>query len=124
MKKIILIVSIALILSACAGAGVRPASYQESLNLNCDPLPNNYQEMIKTHVNRTLIDPTSGIYEFSQPAKAKFNNACAWYLQVEVNAKNRFGGYVGRQLHQFVIYQRSVQEVNAFQSGMINGTRR
>jgi len=68
------------------------------------PPPAGYQEMIKARFAGILIDPTSPLYEFEQPAKgytkksSMFNTSenFGWRVCGTVNSKNRFGGYAGR----------------------------
>lgn len=66
--------------------------------------PANYQEIIKQRISSMLIDPTSPIYEFSEPRKSytkkspvfKTNESFGWGVCGTVNSKNRYGGYVGK----------------------------
>ncbi len=68
------------------------------------PPPENYQEMVKAEISQRLIDPTSGIFEISEPREGYTKasslwgteQAFGWRVCGTVNSKNRFGGYVGR----------------------------
>lgn len=123
MKKILISSLLALSLSGCAGmmAGVQPADASVAQNLDCAPYPENYQEMIQTYLSQRLIDPLSALYEIYKPEKAQYKGGCGWYIHAYFNAKNRFGGYTGKKLSQFIIYNGQLEEINTFQSGMVNG---
>ncbi|MCK9455360.1 hypothetical protein [Sulfurimonas sp.] len=102
MKKLIVIftyIVVALLLSACAGAFQRPGP-----SVNYGNPPQGYEEAIKVHFKQVLKDPESANYRFGKPVKAYTNEGMVYggkvswvgYLvDVQVNAKNSFGGYVG-----------------------------
>lgn len=87
------------LVTACASAFQRP----EPMSDYGSP-PQGYEEAIKVHFEKVLKDPESARYRFGQPIKAYANEGLAYggkvtwvgYLvDVQVNAKNSFGGYVG-----------------------------
>jgi hypothetical protein len=92
-------IAIALLVTACASAFQRPeptADYGSP--------PQGYEEAIKARFEQVLKDPESARYRFGRPVKAYTNEGLAYggkvswvgYLvDVQVNAKNSFGGYVG-----------------------------
>lgn len=67
------------------------------------PPPKNYKELIKKEISPALLDPYSAHYEFSSPSKGYTRNApmwgttemFGWKVCGTINAKNRFGAYVG-----------------------------
>ena len=75
------------------------------------PRPDNYQEIIKEYMYKSLKDPESARYsEFSPLANdlkivdAKRRLAVLGYSTcVEINAKNSYGGYTGAKRHWFLI---------------------
>jgi hypothetical protein len=102
MRKILLILALAVGLAGCAvGGNVIP---QAEVEAQFGPLPENYQALVMAYASRTLIDPESARYEFFQPVPKTHG----WFGQVWVNAKNRFGGYVGKRLHVWRIVHGQV----------------
>jgi len=92
MPKFLLILAMALALVGCAiGGSIVP---QAEVEAKYGPLPENYQELVMAYARGQLIDPDSARYEFFPPAPREVG----WVGQVYVNARNRFGGYTGRQL--------------------------
>lgn len=94
------------ILTACA-------SSFDTLDPNAEfgPQPDNYEEKIKEHFQGILRDPQSAVYQFGEPQKGYANNGWAlggevawhgWLVDVEINAKNGFGGYTG--FKPYVVY--------------------
>jgi hypothetical protein len=63
------------------------------------PYPENYGHLIREAFKPLLFDPFSAQYEFGTPEKGWTNRGgqirYGWYFPGQVNAKNRFGGYVG-----------------------------
>ncbi len=118
MKKNVFLISSVLFISSCAG--IQPATPEEAASLNCDPYPDNYKQMIIDYLSVGLYDPMSAQYRFTSPQKAKFKGGCGWYIASGINAKNRFGGYVGEKKSQFIIHKGKLQEINQFQSEILN----
>jgi hypothetical protein len=117
MKKVLSGILLSLfVLGGCAGMFVKPAPPDEAAIMDCGPFPYDYQEKIMTDMNRKLIDPYSAQYGFNEPQKARYKGDCGWYVLMSVNAKNRFGGYVGAETHQFIIYKGTLEEINIVQS--------
>ena len=66
-----------------------------------------------------LFDPYSAQYEFEFPQRYWFKESAlaggrlyAGYLvRVSVNAKNRFGGYVGKKMYGFLIQDERIIKV-------------
>ncbi|QXO52823.1 hypothetical protein [Morganella morganii] len=95
--KNILIISMALLLSACvanpAFIDVQSADYGEK------PSSELYEKKVKAYQNDRLKDPMSAVYSFSEPKKGwcKFKGEVhfGWIVDYTLNAKNSYGGYVG-----------------------------
>lgn len=98
---IILFVSLMLI-SACATAP--PLTEAE---INPGPFPENYEALIKEHINEIAFDPDS-IRDLSIPLPKKYRleynfrrfnlRKCqlVWECVITLNPKNRLGAYVGK----------------------------
>jgi len=104
----------ALILSGCASSFQKPES---GTNYGIPPV--NYEQTIKEYFESVLKDPESAIYKFGLPIKAYenegllFGSKVAWlgYLvDVEVNAKNSYGGYVGYKPYVFLFNGNQIYE--------------
>jgi hypothetical protein len=87
------------------------------------PAPVNYKETIKEYFEETLFDSYSAQYKFGKLDKAYTNEGAAWggdvswlgyAIDVKVNAKNRFGGYVGYKKYLFLLNGEHIYKVNPF----------
>jgi hypothetical protein len=109
-------------LSGCASGG-RPTPEQLANNTFAD-CPSDYQQMIQQRLSANLIDPSSPMFRFSTPEKYVENGQYGHLVVVGLNAKNRYGGYVGEQIHHFMCFPNgSVREINEFANGMAAGFR-
>ena len=113
-RRLMVLASV-LLLGACAGSFER---LPPGTSLG-DP-PAGYEETIKRHFENTLKDPESARYKFGKPIKAYANNGIvyggniAWWgymVDVEVNAKNSFGGYVGFKPYMVFFTGNSIHRV-------------
>ena len=94
-------------------------------NLDYGRYPSDYEQIVKRHLARTLIDPNSLMLDgISKPRK--FVRLERTYLPVKtdtpirdirgyivcarINAKNRYGGYTGWQEHAYIIYNGQLYE--------------
>lgn len=68
------------------------ASMAEEITPLNNPLPEDYIKLIENGVKEKLIDPESA--RFKSKGDPVFTNG-KWRCAIYVNAKNRFGGYVG-----------------------------
>jgi hypothetical protein len=63
------------------------------------PSPRNYEGAVKSRFKGTLFDPDSAVYEFSSPTQAWYRKGqtilYGWAVCGTVNAKDRYGAYVG-----------------------------
>ena len=84
--------------------------------------PSNYQEMIQQRLSANLIDPYSAMFRYSKPEKYVSDGQFGQIVVVGLNAKNRYGGYVGEQVHHFMCFPNGlVREINEFSTGMAAG---
>jgi hypothetical protein len=87
--------------------------------------PDNYKEVIQDYMSRVLIDPNSVMYsEWRGPSKGYFQDYgktfWGYRVCVEVNAKNRMGGYTGRQTHLFIVNDgRVIHSEGGFRYGTV-----
>jgi hypothetical protein len=83
------------------------------------PRPTNYKQAVKDHVKESFFDPYSiRDAEISQPlmASAVFDGVTpiphsGWIVCFKANAKNRMGGYTGRQLTGLLFDGESIKTV-------------
>jgi len=97
MNKIMGILFAFALFIGCASSP-RPTPQQIAEADYGDP-PSKYQDSIKGVISPKLFDPYSAIYTFSVPDKG-WNNMLGktiygYSVCGSINAKNRFGGYVG-----------------------------
>ena len=119
MKKVALVVAFLLV----AGCGLIQPTPQEKANAYYGPYPSNYQEIIKEHMKYKLFDPYSATFEFPhQPVQAWLvpmgNLNYGWAVVCLINAKNRMGGYVGFQEHQFLLRDGQVVLEGPWRGGL------
>lgn len=113
-----------------AGACVigRPTPEQLAV-ADCGPYPDDWETIVKGYYSRVLFDPYSAVYQFSglpqrgwaaaprmgggplEELLGGYAPVFGWEVQGLVNAKNRFGAYVGAR--PFIVLIRNGQVVNA-----------
>ena len=114
--------SFLVLLCACTSGG-RPTPEQLANNSFAE-CPSNYQEMVQQRLSANLIDPYSAKFRFSTPEKYVYGGQYGYAFAVGLNAKNRYGGYVGEQVHEFMCFPNgSVSEINEMANGMRAGFR-
>lgn len=101
LKIVVLAAGLLPLIHGCA----TPISAERLANADYGPPPPaNYKEQVENRIKRNLLDPTSPLFEMGEPSKGytrespMFNTSemFGWKVCGTVNAKNRFGGYVGR----------------------------
>jgi len=98
MLKKLLVVG-CLLLSGCAGFNPEAAG----------PFPENWKEIVKSHIERTYFDPYSlRSVSVSTPHEGVWGPWSGYRVCLECNAKNRMGGYIGLNRQQIIIAQGSV----------------
>lgn len=70
--------------------------------------PENYRQIVEDYMKKILIDPYSAVYDdWHGPSKGYFYDMSGTYFGyrvcVEINTKNRMGGYVGSKPFFFMI---------------------
>ena len=120
-------------LSACEGVQPKPDEIH-SANYGQKPTTERMIATVKNYMSKKLIDPYSAVYECSEPRKSwivagagsegnvNFNRTYYGYFSTcFINAKNRLGGYTGRQEYYFMIYPvnggTALAHFDGFQSG-------
>jgi hypothetical protein len=97
MKTTTTILAVSLLISGCVA---RP-SVQQVATADYGQPPSNYQESIRGRISPSLFDPYSAVYQFAAPVRKWTRESPfesfrpGWAVCGTVNAKNRFGGYVG-----------------------------
>lgn len=98
-----------LVLTAVACAPVQPPTQQELQNADPGPYPNNYESIVRDFAASLLFDPSSAQFSnwrgpspgwVAAPLRGR---AIGYRVCVDINSKNRFGGYVGSSPFIFVI---------------------
>src|SRR5262245_49168637 len=94
-----LILALSCTMAGCFGLPPKPPDLYA---VQIGPPPENYEDQIRNYFKPSLLDPYSAMYEFSGPVRGwdQDNNGIAkvfWVVCGTVNAKNRFGGYVGQR---------------------------
>lgn len=93
-----------------AGCAVR-LTPEQIASADYGPKPENYQDIVKSLLTKSLFDPESARYEFQELRKGYMQGdppKFGWAVCGTVNAKNRFGGYVGRQAYFVLIYHGTI----------------
>jgi hypothetical protein len=106
--------TLALLLLGCESSpfGFTPAQLNALRSEPIAPLTVDYKAIVMANLHDTLKDPMSAVVEFSEPVRdmrllQPFNGAslhACWRVDVNVNAKNSFGAYVGFSKYQFWFY--------------------
>lgn len=109
MNKIFIVIACSLLLSGCAqmmGFDKAPTQ-QEIATADYGPMPENYQDIVREIITSSLKDPESARFEFSKPPYRAYNTETpltyGWKVCGYYNAKNSYGGYVGKQQFYFLI---------------------
>ena len=120
MKTKASLVLFSLLLIVSCAAGRVPLTQNELNTAYFGDYPYNYQQMVIDQFSTRLYDPYSAQYYFVDPVKAKDGKRYGYLIQMAVNAKNRMGGYSGRQLHHFMIQDNNIWETNIFHTSIMN----
>lgn len=74
------------------------------------PEPTNIEEKVRSYWALELFDPYSAVIKCNPPCKAATSTPLwlgkhkfGWAVNCTINAKNRYGGYVGAKVYQFFI---------------------
>jgi hypothetical protein len=119
-REILFVFIIGGVLAGCASGGY-PTQEQLASNTFAE-CPREYQAAIQARLSANLIDPESARFRFSTPRKYVYSGQFGQIVAVGLNAKNRFGGYVGEQVHEFMCFpDGSLREINEIANGMRAG---
>lgn len=90
--------------------------------------PDDYKTIVSSYVERTLIDPNSMLLtDWRGPSRGYVYDYSGAYFGyrvcVEVNAKNRMGGYIGRQPFFFMLHNgRIIKSEGGYAYGTIGAS--
>lgn len=93
---------------------VKAPTTMEVNNADYGTYPTNYEEVIKAYLGNVLKDPYSAKVEFVKGPStgwyAQFNGSKFFGYRVcaEINAKNSYGAYSGKNTHYFMINNERV----------------
>ncbi|MCL1080342.1 hypothetical protein D5R81_20185 [Parashewanella spongiae] len=97
-------------LSACVSTDVYIPNSSDMKNADYGSYPSNYQELVKSYMQRRLKDPESAKYRFKgkpikwyEPSQTLATTVFNYQLTVFINAKNSYGGYAGESEYRFSI---------------------
>lgn len=117
MRKLVLWLGIASIVLVFGCAQTARSRQEDLANADYGLPPKNYKHVIRESFRKSLFDYSSAQIEFKAPEKAwrnisknvigKATFQYLWRVPVEVNAKNRFGAYVGWKTY-YVYYKDGV----------------
>ncbi len=95
-----------LFFSACGLVEPKPTDIQAAY-FGSRPSREEAVALVKAHMSKKLFDPYSAVYECDEPRKAWANLLGKLYygyaITCNINAKNRFGAYVGSEPNNFMI---------------------
>lgn len=101
-----------------SGCGSNPSMSDKSINYG--PYPKDYETIVKSYLEGTLLDPYSVKYNYgnvTKPIKAYSRqipilggnpDIYGWYSRVCFNAKSQFGAYVGKTCYKYLIKNNRV----------------
>lgn len=111
----ILFILAATLLTACASRIIPTKSEAQKADYGTEPTFDQAQKIVKKYMESRLLDPESATYKCLPPAKGwasatKLEHAelggkvhYGYIIPCTINAKNRFGGYVGAKNYGFMI---------------------
>jgi hypothetical protein len=123
MKITIPTLFLAALLTGCA-----TVSKEESAMADFGPYPVTYEFDIKNLESKQLLDPNSATYDFSEPRKGVWRQGLlaggkkyyGWIVQVGINGKNLYGGYVGEHTYYFFFEGGLVRDITPQMGQMAN----
>lgn len=109
MRDLGIRVLIAVSLFAFLGcAAANKPSPQQIATADYGTYPDNHRPLVEDYMKKLLFDPYSAVYDdWRGPSKGYFYDMTGTYygyrVCVDINSKNRMGGYVGSQPFYFMI---------------------
>ena len=118
MKKLFVALLVALIFGV-SGCGLKEPTLEQQAAWEAESgaFPENYQDIVKRHFYNTLFDPYSAHYDFQGEPYCGYMRSPllgyehGWVGSVSVNAKNRFGAYVGARMWLYIIRNGSLIKI-------------
>jgi hypothetical protein len=113
MKKYIqlsfacLSLTVVALLAGCASTPITPEQIAQG---DYGAPPSDHEAYLKSYFEGVLKDPYSAVYRFGKPYKGYLTKApiagggidqFGWLVEVDVNAKNSYGGYTGMKPYMF-----------------------
>lgn len=117
LSKLLLSVFLSITLSSCA---VTPEQMSQ-LDFGKEPTKETYTKIVKEYLEGVIKDPESlKIYEITPPRpiayKVTFTDIeYGWFVCAIINAKNSYGGYVGKRSVGFIIFNDQLLRANNFE---------
>lgn len=115
-------------------AGCASFTPEELASLDYGPYPDNYKDIVQRYIDAKLKDPASAVVEYrADPGKIWQKGSIisskeyGWGVCLWINAKNSYGGYVGRRPYAFLIRNGTIvhvhgeMETNMFDTGLAQG---
>ena len=109
------------LLSACASLEPPSAEELEQADYGIEISQDQAQRIVQSYLNKYLKDPRFAQYEWGHFHKAWIRRAIingggkvfGYRLDVNINAKNSFGGYTGFKQYMFMLYNGGIKVVYA-----------
>ena len=122
MKNLTLIICAMFVIAGCVtGSLPTPEQLAKERFTEC---PSDYQEQIKNKLSRGLFDPYSARFGYSVPEKFVYQGIFGYRVYGSRNAKNRYGAYVGEEVHMFMCFPGgTVREINEAAMGIAAGLK-
>ena len=112
MKKILVIIALVLIVGC-----VKPLPQDQIDSADYGPFPMNYKQIVEDALKANLFDPYSAVISVRSPERKYFKTAFSsevkfgWGNYVTMNAKNRYGAYVGERKYIYLIKDGQIIEL-------------
>ena len=110
MKPIAL--AVVFMMALLAGCATTKLTSEQAAKADYGEFPTEYDKVIKEHFSRSLFDPYSAHYRIGFPTQGFSTKApivgggpdqYGYLVNVAINAKNKFGGYVGEKQFRVLI---------------------
>lgn len=110
MKHIVILFTTLFLIMGCATT--TKLTPEQEATADYGQYPTNYEQIVKDYFSRSLFDPYSAHYRIGTPYKGYSNKApimgggvdqFGYLIDVGINAKNRYGGYVGEEQYRLLI---------------------
>lgn len=116
MKKFFVILLACIAMCGCA---TMPTQEEITKIDYGSPISIDYEQVIKQYCSNVLFDPYSAVYEFSAPQQYWVKQPpllgggliSGYMVFADINAKNKMGGYTGKQRWGFLFRNNSIFKV-------------